>query len=45
MEGFLSGLLSGLNSNPVVKYSFVSLLVGLPLARFLKWWINFKNKV
>ncbi|WP_193224707.1 hypothetical protein [Bacillus sp. B1-b2] len=45
LEGFASGLLSGLTINPVVKYGFIFLLVGFPLAKFYKWWITFKNKV
>ena len=44
-ESFFTGLLTGLNENPVVKYSFISLIVLIIILRISKWWGNFKNKV
>lgn len=44
-ESFLGGLLTGLNSNPVVKYTFISLIVVVIIMKIAKWWGTFKNKV
>lgn len=44
-ESFFGGLLTGLNSNPVVKYSFVSLITLFLIMKIVRWWGNFRNKV
>lgn len=45
LASFLNGLFTGLNSNPVVKYSFISLIVLVLILKITKWWGNFRNKV
>ena len=45
IQNFLSGLLTGLNSSPVIKYSFISLIILVFILKITKWWGTFKKKV
>lgn len=44
-HNFISGLLTGLNANPVLKYSAMGLVVMLIVMKVSKWIVEFKRKV
>lgn len=45
IKNFLSGIYTGLNSNPVVKYSAMVLVALLIVMKITKWWAEFRKKV
>lgn len=44
-EQFISGLVTGLNVNPIVKYAFISLIIVMIILKFSNWWVRFKNRM